>query len=126
MGQLEPASKESGPPEAPILCSRDDDTVEGSERTFMEAAGEREPLLVQSRRRNLTRGAQIKLYNHLGQEQAPYAAPMLVEVGIKKPPELKWYSFVDEQKGEEGEHSVMSTASETVRLTSPAAEVYDR
>ena len=36
---------------------------------------------------------QVKLYSHLGREQAPYASPLLIDIGPKKPPELTWYSL---------------------------------
>jgi len=42
-------------------------------------------------------GSQLRLYDHLGAEQAPYATPLMIEGG-----EVKWYSYLGESKGEEG------------------------
>ncbi|RMD41287.1 hypothetical protein DV735_g3813, partial [Chaetothyriales sp. CBS 134920] len=42
-----------------------------------------------------------RLYTVLGEKKAPYAAPLLIDVGTKNPPELKWFSYLDEEKGSE-------------------------
>jgi hypothetical protein len=47
--------------------------------------------------RELTRMLQLKLYRVLGPEKAPYATPVMVEGG-----ELKWFSYLGESKGQEG------------------------
>ncbi|RMZ79233.1 hypothetical protein DV737_g3494, partial [Chaetothyriales sp. CBS 132003] len=45
----------------------------------------------------------LKLYNVLGEKKAPYAVPLMVEAGIRNPPELKWFTFLDGEKGSEVE-----------------------
>jgi hypothetical protein len=41
-----------------------------------------------------------KLYNILGPERAPFATPVMVEGG-----EVKWRSYMDGSRGQEGESS---------------------
>ena len=45
---------------------------------------------------------QLRLYDHLGAEQAPFATPLMVEGG-----EVKWYSYLGESKGQEGKGTVL-------------------
>jgi hypothetical protein len=42
-------------------------------------------------------GLQIKLYRVLGPEKAPFATPKMFEGG-----EVRWFSYIDGAKGEEG------------------------
>jgi hypothetical protein len=48
-----------------------------------------------------------KLYNILGPERAAFATPVMVEGG-----EVKWYSYLDGSRGEEGEFVLFSLLCE--------------